>query len=149
MERITDSGAALMSKATDCHRDINPREAMNEGTLSLTCMVPKSRPANAPNARDMNKARIAATFGEPMAGPSLFITITVITLATEQAAPIERSIDPNSNIAVIPEAMMRRGAVSLSRVLKFAWPRNLGCKTVKPMINMTIAEKLKYRMILS
>ena len=32
----TDSGFCVMRRATDCHRDIKPREAMKEGTFSLT-----------------------------------------------------------------------------------------------------------------
>jgi hypothetical protein len=128
---------------------MKPKDAINDGTLNLTCMVPSSAPAKAPKAKETNRARIAAFTGEPMAGPRVFIIATVSTLDTEQAAPMERSMDPNNNMAVIPDAMMIRGAESLSSVFKFACPRNLGCSTVKPMTKMIIAEKLKYRMMLS
>lgn len=48
----TDLGFCVMRRATDCHRDIKPREAMKEGTFSLTWMMPSARPEARPNARE-------------------------------------------------------------------------------------------------
>ena len=77
------------------------------------------------------------------------ITRTVSTLATEQAAPMDRSIEPSSRIAVMPDAMMIRGAESLNRVFRFACPKKRGCTSVKPATSIMMAEKLKYRMTFS
>jgi hypothetical protein len=65
-------------------------------------------------------------------------------LATEQAAPIERSIEPKIRMAVIPDAIMMSGAESLNSVLRLALPRKLLWAIVNPIIRIITAEKLKY-----
>ena len=68
---------------------------------------------------------------------------------TEHTAPMDRSMEPKSSTMVIPEAIIISGAVSRSRFFRLISPRKFSWVRDSASSRMTMAEKLKYSIMLS
>jgi hypothetical protein len=124
--------------------DIKAREAIKDGTFSFTWIPPRIIPERIPTSIVSITEMINAGIGSIPLSENFIMTVKTNTLPTEHIVPMERSMDPNSKIGVIPAAIIIRGAESLNRFIRFAELRKLGCKIVNTAVRSITTIKQKY-----